>query len=158
MDAVLHVLRYLRGTYNQAILYHPVDKFADTLWDWVHSDWAADVDSRRSYTGHPIMINSGAVSWKSRRRDFVLLSTSEAEYVAASQCGQEGYNMWELLRDFGFAQTTKTTSRVLLCPKILSGYLSFCRDRGSLLTMAVYGGASNLLSILVCKGRAMKKV
>ena len=71
------------------------------------------------------MINSGAVSWKSRRRDFVLLSTSEAEYVAASQCGQEGYNMWELLRDFGFAQTTKTTSRVLLCPKILSGYLAF---------------------------------
>jgi hypothetical protein len=108
MDAVLHVLRYLRGTYNQAILYHHVDKFADTLWDWVHSDWAADVDSRRSRTGYLVMLNGGAVSWKSRRQDFLSLSTSEAEYVAASQCGQEVYYMREILRGFGFAQTAHT--------------------------------------------------
>jgi hypothetical protein len=38
----------------------------------------------------------------------VFLSTSEAEYVAASQCGQEVYYMQEILRDFGFAQTAPT--------------------------------------------------
>jgi hypothetical protein len=91
MDAALHVLRYLRGTYDQAILYQHVDTLADTLWGWVDSDWAADVDSRRSHTGYIIMINGGAVSWKSRRQDCVSLSTSETEYVAASQCGQEVY-------------------------------------------------------------------
>ena len=32
MDAALLVLRYLRGTYDQAILYQHVDTFADTLW------------------------------------------------------------------------------------------------------------------------------
>jgi hypothetical protein len=45
MDAAVHVLRYLRGTYDQAILYRRVDTLADTLWGWVDSDWAADVDS-----------------------------------------------------------------------------------------------------------------
>ena len=112
MDDALHVLRYLRGTYDQAILYQHVDTLADTLWGrawgWVDSDWAADVDSRRSHTGYIIMRNGGAVSCKSRRQDCVSLSTSEAEYVAASQCGQEVYYMREILRDFGYAQTAPT--------------------------------------------------
>jgi hypothetical protein len=108
MDAALHVLRYLRGTYDQAILYQRVNMLSDTLWGWVDSDWAADVDSRRSHTRYLIMLNGGAVAWKSRRQDCVSLSTCEAEYVAASQCGQEVYYMREILRDFGFAQTAPT--------------------------------------------------
>jgi hypothetical protein len=35
MDAALHVLRYLRGTYDQAILYQHVDTLVDTLWGLV---------------------------------------------------------------------------------------------------------------------------
>ena len=48
------------------------------------------------------MLSGGAVSWKSRRQDCVSLSTSEAEHVAATQCGQEVVNLREILRDFGF--------------------------------------------------------
>jgi transposase len=51
------------------------------------------------------MLTGGAVSWKSRRQDCVSLSTSEAEYVAASQCGQEVVYLREILRDFGFPLT-----------------------------------------------------
>ena len=36
------------------------------------------------------------------------LSTSETEYVAASQCGQEVLYLREILRDFGFAQAAPT--------------------------------------------------
>ena len=54
------------------------------------------------------MLNGGAISWKSRRQDCVSLSTSVAEYVAATQNGQEVYYMREILRDFGFAQTAHT--------------------------------------------------
>ena len=45
------------------------------------------------------MLSGGAVSC---RQDCVSLSTSEAEYVAASQCGQEVVYLREILRDFGF--------------------------------------------------------
>ncbi len=48
MDAADHVLRYLRGTYDQAIVYERTDNLANTIWGWVDSDWAADLDSRRS--------------------------------------------------------------------------------------------------------------
>jgi len=38
------------------------------------------------------MMNGGPISWKSRRQDKVSLSTSEAEFVAASLAGQEVKN------------------------------------------------------------------
>ena len=65
MDAAHHVLRYLRATYDQAIVYERIDVLANTLWGWVDSDWAADLDSRRSHTGYILMLSGGAVSWKS---------------------------------------------------------------------------------------------
>ena len=48
------------------------------------------------------------MSWKSRRQDCVSLSTSEAEFVAASQCGQEVLYLREILRDFGYTQENPT--------------------------------------------------
>jgi hypothetical protein len=108
MDAAHHVLRYLRATYDQAIVYERTNELANTLWGWVDSDWAADLDSRRSHTGYVLMFAGGAVSWKSRRQDCVSLSTSEAEYVAASQCGQEVVYLRAILHDFGFPPTGPT--------------------------------------------------
>ena len=51
MDAAHHVLRYLRATYDQAIVYERTDTLANTIWGWIDSDWAADLDSRRPHTG-----------------------------------------------------------------------------------------------------------
>jgi len=74
----------------------------------VDSDWAADLDSRRSHTGYILMLTGGAVPWKSRPQDCVSLSTSQAEYVAASQCGQEVVYLRWILRDFGFIRIGPT--------------------------------------------------
>ena len=52
--------------------------------------------------------SGGAVSWKSRRQDRVSLSTSEAEYVAASQWRQEVLYLREILRDFGYPPLAQT--------------------------------------------------
>ena len=109
MDAAHHVLRYLRGTYDKSIRYQRASVQQDVLWGWVDSDWAAEVDSRRSHTGYVLMLNEGAISWKSRSQDCVSLSTSEAEYVAACQCGQEVLYLREILRDFGYAQRAPTS-------------------------------------------------
>ena len=90
-------------------MYERTSERANTLWGWVDSDWAADLDSQRSHTGYVFVLTGGAVSWKSRRQDCVSLSTSEAEYVAASQCGQEVVYLREILRDFGFTPTAPTS-------------------------------------------------
>jgi len=78
------------------------------LWGWVDADWAGDTDTRRSHTGYILMMNGGPISWKSRRQDNVSLSTSEAQFVAASQAGQEAIYLRETLTDFGYSQTKAT--------------------------------------------------
>ena len=61
----------------------------DTPWEWMDSDWAGHSDTRRSHAAYIIMMNGGPISWKSRRQNSVALSTSEAEYMAASEVGKE---------------------------------------------------------------------
>ena len=60
------------------------------------------------HTGYIFMMNGGPISWKSRRPIIVSLSTSEAEFVAASQAGQVALYLREILKDFGSQQNTAT--------------------------------------------------
>ena len=89
-QSVQRTLQYLRGTYDQGITYSdPGREKRDVLEGWVDSDFAADPDTRRSVTGYVLSLNNGPVSWKSKRQCCTTLSSAEAEFVAASICGQE---------------------------------------------------------------------
>ncbi|KRY95101.1 Retrovirus-related Pol polyprotein from transposon TNT 1-94, partial [Trichinella pseudospiralis] len=49
------------------------------------ADYAGDVTTRRSHTGVVCICAGGAVLWHSQKQKSVALSTTEAEYVAASE-------------------------------------------------------------------------
>jgi hypothetical protein len=77
-------------TYDHVITYRPVDcdGFAErdsSLCSFSGSDWARAIDSMRSYGCHLIMMEGGAVSWKSSSHKSVMLSTTAAEYYEASE-------------------------------------------------------------------------
>ena len=57
------------------------------LSGWVDSDFASDIDTRKSMTGYLMSLNGGPISWKSSRQGGVTLISSEAEFVDASQDG-----------------------------------------------------------------------
>ena len=83
INAVRRVFRYLNGTRQRGItLGGPgvITAFSD-------SDWAGDVDTRRSTTGFVISCG-GPIVWHSRQQSTVSLSTSEAEYIAMSECAR----------------------------------------------------------------------
>ena len=104
-----HVLRYLAGTATLGLEWSdPGAERRNTLYGWVDSDFAADPDTRRSVTGYILSLNNGPISWKARRQECVTLSSAEAEFVAASLCGQEALYIRALLRGFGFEQTHPT--------------------------------------------------
>ena len=47
------------------------------------TDYVNDPDTRKSISGYVFMLNGGCFAWSSRKQTSVLLSTAEAEYIAA---------------------------------------------------------------------------
>lgn len=80
------VLRYLKGTSHYGIKY---TKNQDLLTAYTDSDWAGDVDDRKSCTGNVIILANGPISWKSKKQASVALSTMEAEYSALAEMSRE---------------------------------------------------------------------
>jgi len=65
------------------------------------------------------MMNGGPISWKSRRQDNVSLDTSEAEFVAASQAGQEAIYLHETLTDLDIPKLKQLLSTNTILPALL---------------------------------------
>ena len=77
---------YLRGDSTHAICF---GGSYIVLQGYVDSYMAGDKDSRRSTIGYVFTIGGIAVSWISKLQKFVALSTTEAEYVNATEASKE---------------------------------------------------------------------
>ena len=80
------IFRYLRGTSNACLKFGKTD---EGLAGYVDSDFAADLDKRRSLTGYVFTVGGCAVSWKATLQPVVALSTTEAEYMAVAEACKE---------------------------------------------------------------------
>lgn len=56
------------------------------LFGFTDSDYAGDLDDRKSTYGYAFMFGSASVSWCSKKQPIITLSTTEAEFVAAAVC------------------------------------------------------------------------
>jgi hypothetical protein len=99
--AVKWIFRYLRGTSHYAICYS-----GDTITceGFVDSDFAGDRDRRRSTTCYLFSMAGGAISWVSKLQSVVALSTTEAEYMAATQACKEAIWLKRLLAELNVEQ------------------------------------------------------
>ncbi|GKF30397.1 hypothetical protein Tco_0100195, partial [Tanacetum coccineum] len=68
------------------------------------SDYAADLDARRSISGYIFTIRNSVVSWKATLQPSVALSTTEAEYIALIEAAKEAIWFKGLIEDLGFPQ------------------------------------------------------
>ena len=84
--AVQWIFMYLRGTSNAHLQF---GKSGDGLVGFVDSDYAGDLDKRRSLTGYVFTIGGCAVSWKAILQSTVAWSTTEAEYMAIAEACRE---------------------------------------------------------------------
>eukprot|EP00253_Pinus_taeda_P007470 PITA_07470 len=98
--AVKWVLRYLRGTSDHCIIFNGSE---GSFCGYVDVDYAGDLDKRRSTTGYVFTLASGAISWMSKLQETVALSTTEAEYIVASDASKEAIWLKGLLDEIGRA-------------------------------------------------------
>ena len=86
-----------------------VPTFKDGIWKLEalsDSDFANDKDTRYSVYGYIIYICGVPVAWKSKSMKSVLLSTTEAEYVAVSEVVKEIKFLYQMLRSLEIKSST----------------------------------------------------
>lgn len=86
-NALKRILKYLKGTLRFGIKFVP--NFDKRLNVYSDADYAGDVSTRRSHSGFIFMLGASPISWCSQKQRTVALSTTESEYIAASESIKE---------------------------------------------------------------------
>lgn len=93
-EATKWILRYLKGSKSVNLTYCKRDDYPTKIYGYVDSDYAGDLDKRRSLSGYIFFFNGNAISWKAKLQSVVALSESI----------KEGLWLKGLLSSFGIEQ------------------------------------------------------
>jgi hypothetical protein len=96
-EVVKWILRYLKGTSTHALCFGGSNIF---LRGYVDLDMVGDKDSR-STRGYVFTISGKVVSWISKLKIFVALSTTKAEYVSTTKASKEMIWLQRFMEELG---------------------------------------------------------
>jgi hypothetical protein len=109
--AVKRILRYLKGTVGYGCMYTR-GELQPMLLGYSDSDFAGDVEDRRSTSGAVYFLGKSLVTWSSQKQKIVALSSCEAEYVAAAAAACQGIWLSQLIADM--LGTKEATVKLLM--------------------------------------------
>ncbi|KAL0444808.1 UNVERIFIED_CONTAM: Retrovirus-related Pol polyprotein from transposon TNT 1-94 [Sesamum latifolium] len=84
--AVKTILKYLTRTKDMFLVYGGGELILEGYGD---ASFQSDEDDAKSQSGFVFKLNGGVVAWKSFKQDTTADSTTEAEYIAASEAAKE---------------------------------------------------------------------
>eukprot|EP00253_Pinus_taeda_P009987 PITA_09987 len=93
------------------------------LVGFTDSDWAGDLDDRKSTAGYVFTLGSRPITWACKKQASISLSSAEAEYRGAVEASKEALWLRQILSEFGFQQQHKTT---LWCDN--QSAIQLCKD------------------------------
>ena len=99
---VKRVFKYLKQTMGLCLRYEREGK--SEVRGYCDSDYAGDLDTMRSTGGYVFLLSGGAISWSSKRQPTVALSSTEAEYMAATSASKEGLWLKRFVSELGWEQ------------------------------------------------------
>lgn len=106
---VKRVLRYLMGSQELGLFFSSnSDVSKPQMNAYSDADWAGDRKERKSTSGLVVCMNGTPVIWQSKKQTSVALSSSEAEYIALSECAKEVKWIRSLLGELDLLQDGPT--------------------------------------------------
>ncbi|KAJ9547938.1 hypothetical protein OSB04_020481 [Centaurea solstitialis] len=96
--AVKNILKYLRRTKEMFLVFGGSEDEISVI-GYSDASFQTDRDDFRSQSGYVFTLNGGAISWKSSKQDTIADSTTEAEYIAASDAAKEAVWLRNFLSD-----------------------------------------------------------
>ena len=103
-EAVKWIFRYLKGASDVGLLYKRMEDDGEKLRGYVDVDFTGDLDKQRFLTGYVFTLFGCTVSWKAQLQPVVALSTTEAEYIAATEGVKEAMWLKGLIGELGIVQ------------------------------------------------------
>ena len=82
MTALKRIIKYVETTAEFGVWYNK--DTSDVLAGHFDTNWVGNADDRKSTSGGCFYVGNNLVSWMSKKQNFILLATTEAEYIAAS--------------------------------------------------------------------------
>ncbi|XP_027357129.1 uncharacterized protein LOC113866473 [Abrus precatorius] len=98
------VVRYLKGCPDIDLFYS--SETSSLITAFFDSDWASEINNKRSVTGFYVFFGFGLISWKTKKQSTVSRSSSEAEYRALASLTSELQWLKFLCDDFQVNVTT----------------------------------------------------
>ncbi|KAK9043187.1 hypothetical protein V6N11_071534 [Hibiscus sabdariffa] len=84
-----------------SIVYAMICKEELDIKGYTDASFQTDKDDSRSQSGFVLYLNGAVVSWKSSKQDIVDDSTTEAEYIAASEAAKEAVWIKKFISELG---------------------------------------------------------
>ncbi|XP_056685163.1 secreted RxLR effector protein 161-like [Spinacia oleracea] len=116
--AAKNILKYLRRTKDDFLVYGGDNELVAT--GYTDASFQSDKDDFRSQSGFIFCLNGGAVSWKSSKQSTIADSTTEAEYIAASDAAKEAVWIKKFISELG------------VVPSIENGIELYCDNNGAI--------------------------
>jgi len=98
------VLGCIKGTIDVGLVFEKDFTGKQECVGYVDSDYTGDLDKHRSTKGYVFILSQAPVSCRSILQSTVVLSTTEAEYIAITEAVKEAIWLQELLDDLGIDQ------------------------------------------------------
>ena len=100
LSKALYICRYLIGTSKYSLVYNGGSGAGLTAC--TNLNWGSDPTSRLLQTGFYLKLADGLISWTSRVQKTIAYLSTEAEYMALSDCTHQVTWIWSLLGELGY--------------------------------------------------------
>lgn len=116
---IKRVMRYLNGTADHGLWIQVQKESTLRLVGYADSNWAGDLNDRKSTSGFVAFLGGAPITWLSKKQGSVALSTSEAEYIAMSECAKELKWLQNLAKEFKIVDPSRSS-------------IAFCDNSGAI--------------------------
>ena len=116
--AVVWILMYLNDTINYGLIYGTDGMKKVNVEGFVDSNYAIDLDQRRSLTGYLFRLSGCIINWKASLQNVITLLTTEVEYTVAVDTIKEAIWLRGMATDLGYEMrqiTVHYDSQSVIC-------------------------------------------
>ena len=100
------ILRYVAGTKEYGILYSKTNEFS--LIGYSNSDFVGNLEDRRSTSRYIFHCNTASISWASKKKPIVTISSAKEKYVVVTLASCQAIWMRRISKDLLQAQEEST--------------------------------------------------